>query len=279
MSLRRAQEEKPISVFAFQDVMTTVMGTMLAITMTMALDLTAKVTEKAAEAAEVTRLEAGDTGTRTLGELNTRAAELEALCAKKRSQVERLGALVPGRDADKAQALALELEQLSAQVRKVEAEIIARQGKLKNEATSQAAKDLLAKQAEYEQRAAKLKGTADGLRANPQFSYVAPQGISEQPILLEIRADRIALATAKAGGDMNAITGRDAKDLMAQLGQMVDGLDPKQAYFFLLIRPSAFGGGEAALGAQVEDLLKKKGFRYGKDLVGEKTRVRPFDTN
>lgn len=274
---RRAQDEKPISIFAFQDVITSVMGAMLMITMTMALELTARVTAKAAEVTETIQLEARGAGNQSADELAARAIELEAACARKRNEMARLGALIPGRDTDRARALALELEALSTKVRRVEAEIIARQDKIKGEASSQAMKDLLAKQAQYGQRATKLKAQVEGLRINPHLSYVAPKGISEQPLLLEIRSDRITLATAKAGGDMNALTGKDAKAMVGQLEQVVDGLDSGQVYFFLLVRPSAFG--DEAIGAQVEELLVKKGFRYGKDLVEEKTRVLPFDAN
>ncbi len=275
MSRRRFKDEKPISMFAFQDVITSVMGAMLMITMIMALDLAVRVTDKAAEATEQAQLDASGAGDDSTEELTARAEKLEAAYAKKHRVMAQLGALVPGRDTDQARALAVELQALSAEVRRVEAEILARQEKVKGEVSSQAMKDLLAKQAEYEQRIAKLKAQVDGLRVNPRLSYVVPQGISEQPLLLEIKANQLTLATAKAGGDMNALIGENAGDALGQLAQVIRGLDPKEVYFFLLVRPSAFGS--EGIGEQVEKMLNEKGFRYGKDLLEEKTRVMPFD--
>lgn len=264
---RRRGGAPPISLFSFQDIITSVTGIMILVTLMMAVELamrpqktkavvpmsTAHVevlrTTMAEAAKEVEQLRARhERGTQALKEVAAiSASELQAEARELERILERL----------QREANELEQKKQDVQNRKEAAD----KNKVDREADRRKTDELVEKIKEMEEQLAKLK-------QQNRVVYNPAPGSSKSAWLVEIAGNRVLAAELEKPEKPQVF---DQPTRLADFLAWARGRDRRREYFVLLVKPS---GIEAF--TQIHVQLKQAGFDLGFDLLSaEQSAIDP----
>lgn len=265
MSSRRNRSGPAISLFAFQDIITSVSGIIIVMVLLLSLELLDRpetkpnsVTSSVAANVETAIVEASaelDTLQLTVQELNSLigdvantspaelAAEIESLrrrIDKKRRQIEQL------------QIQAQELEQ-------EEKKVLVEQFDLKDERV---------RLAEIEQNIAGLEQQIEEEKSDDRLVFSMPRGFKKSGWLAVVEAGKIETAPLGREAPPLRFTVRPSGFIGTESAadQFLDWAESRsttKTYFLLLVRPSG-----AADFDELETSLTLRGFEYGFDLIG-----------
>lgn len=278
MSRRGRATGAAISLFSFQDIITSVTAIMILLVLILTLELVTRSQQRgvAAEDRRVARdLRAA------VEALERRAEVLRTELAALQSSVTRSASFSEAetRDrerlaADRAAALAEELDLLTSQLRtatlarrRTEAELVTEQSAEGAESAGHvAAMEARAQEMEAANRAERerqkqARTAADGSVA-PTFVFNAAAGSTLEPRLVEVAGDGLAVLVPGGGQP------RRFRGLGGDFTRWLAGLDPRSEYVVLILRPSGIGSFDA-----VKDRVKARGLEVGAELVGESTTV------
>lgn len=256
--MSRKRSGSPISLFSFQDAITSVCGVVVLVTLLLALDLARRAQTEAAtqtasrERVEETRKEI-ETLRNNLAEVQASAdfsAEVDAAGIGMSLQEARQELNAARRRLDEAQkerdALDEDLERLTAELAE------ARQDAKETEA-------ILERAQEARKTAAKTVAKKVDLQKKSVYSY--PDPVEEQPWFVDISGERI-IAYSQAEPQ-----GRRFETAFS-FANFARTRPRNKEYFVLVARPS---GAKAASDIQME--LDDDHYRYGVDLIGERREL------
>ena len=258
--MRRRGARNTSSLFAFQDVMASLIGIMFFIVILMALDIVDQYTPIAeadtANGDPIVQLRA------KLKELTEEQTRLEQAIASVTEKRNAADAFTDKQLLESVQAMDRELRYLSEKIKQTEAGLADIESKKKL-----ARKKLAASQIEIsglDDAIAKLKARAKAKRALPRVAYVIDENTQREPWLIEVRQKSIRVASKDGKSAVMTFDADTAAERRAKFLGWTKSKSPLKHYFVILIKPS---GVKQAYELRKE--LLKKGFRTGKDLLPE----------
>jgi len=258
--MRRRGARNTSSLFAFQDVMASLIGIMFFVVILMALDIVDQYTP-VAEADTVD----GD----SIVELRAKLKELTELKIRLEqgitSATEKLNVASAFTDEqllESVQAMNKELLYLHAKVEQTEVGLADVESKTKS-----AKKKIAASQIEIrglDDEIAKLKARAKAKRDLPRVAYIIDETTQKEPWLVEVTDKSIRVAAKDGKSAVMTFAADTAAERKTSFLRWTASKNPQKHYFVLLIKPSGL--------KQIRGLtitLKGKGFSLGKDLLPE----------
>ena len=263
---RRGARDNQSSLFAFQDVMASLIGILFFIVLFMALDMV--------EQGHSTPPPDGN-GEPSLKDLKGMLAEVrrqrDELDREIRAVTERLNVASMSNDAilEAIQDMRKKLLHLGPEIERAVSEL--------DEEISEARKaDLATDGVEEDLRKLKeeigrLNAKAKTFRAMPRVTYIIDEATDLEPWLVEVTGKRIRVAAKDGTSSVMSFTAATALERREQFLAWAKSQDPRKQYFVVLSKPS---GWEESV--EIGDVLtKKRGFRLGRDLLPENWE--PFD--
>lgn len=261
---KRGQAGAPISLFSFQDIMTSVMGILVLITLMMSLELQETV-EQVQTPAPQTATPPPET---TVAELKQKREQLQAQYEKAVAELSAVAEMTGDKSSVLREQLArlqttiTEMEQLERRVREIQTqtEELAKQEKSMAEKMQETVA--------LEQRASQLRGEIDRLKSNPRLTYIMQQGAGKSPILVELSGQLLGIGSHKTQEPAMWADAKDIDGRIELLLALAGNYSPSTEYFVLLVKPSGFEHYR-----QVREKLAEKGFDVGTELLDENQYV------
>jgi hypothetical protein len=279
----RKKSGQPISLFSFQDIITSVTAILILILLIMTLEL---VTRK--------RTEAASSPAATREQLETAVARLEDHVASLRSRV-KASTQVQASQRPRAEieaeltvaenqlhAARVRLEEVASVLRestRLRFEAVARREAITNvesqveslerrsEADESDAEQIeTANQREQERQAEQRQQVDEKPRAGTELVFNRPANSGRTPWLLEISSD--GCVALKLGSNTRRALGK-VVDGTSPFGNWLASLQARDDYCLLLVRPSGVG-----YQGKVESALEQAAIPYGVDFIGEDQAVR-----
>lgn len=258
---RRGQNSTPISLFSFQDIITSVTGIMILVTLMMTLELVQRtMTSPAVQTAVVT----SEVETRTQ-QMRQRIEELKGELERRRLASEVLQGIDPRNLAERLQ----EVERTAARVEQDVERIrtTAEQAERNHERAKQTQTETERKRQQQKTLEEQLAAAADELEQLKKTNrriYNLDQGTAKKPWLIDVSARELRTAQVGVTAAPTVLRGNSPVELIAQLSAWLAARDPATEYLVLLIRPSA-----AELYVALRGEVERQGFELGFDLLGE----------
>lgn len=252
---RRGRNNSGFSLFAFQDIITSVTGIMVLITLVLALELLQrKVATPAARTAQVT-----DELEKTVNDNKQTIQQLKRQLEQSKRLVEEFASVDINRVRFELKELKEQRQQLNQEIVKLEAQqrdamsrlAEARAKRRDRSADPETLEELQRQLSEAEQQLAKLK-QANRVIFNPS------EGQSKSPWLVEVARD--SLKVAKVGASVAPLT----FDTVDRFKTWAAGRRQSSEYFVLLVKPSGVDSF-----AELRAMLKGLNFDLGYDLLTE----------
>ncbi|HUY34067.1 MAG TPA: hypothetical protein VMV69_15065 [Pirellulales bacterium] len=267
---RRGAKSNPITLFSFQDIITSVTGIMILVTLLMALELSQRQLQTPAvqTAVVVAELEPA------VDEAQREVDELEARLAARDTELQELA----GFDARRLHAETADAERqiarLESDVAQLETRARRAQEQRREIQTRQASRraDWDAAE-ELTRRLEAARRRLEKLRSSNRLIYNSPVGAAKSTWIVEVTD--AAVSTAPLGVSAPATTfGADtASERLAAFLAWAAGRDRGSEYFVLLVKPS----GITAF-VELRDELGKLGFDLGFDVVAADQTIIDPDT-
>ena len=256
---RRKRASVPFSLFAFQDIITSVTGIILLITMMMAVELVQNLTRAEAAPQEQKSTQVASQLRQAVSEGVAEADRLQKILDE--TTTIRFDADSLRRRLEQLQAAAIELESQNDQIQSTQQKIDARREQQKEEAkelTPEAIASLLSEQkAVAEQIAA--------MRQSNRVIFNRPEGAAKAPWLVELNETSIVAAEM---GQVRVPQTFSTKD---EFLKWVASQDRNSQYFVLLVKPSSIDTFSA-----VRKELQDRQFDVGYDLLrSDQTAIDP----
>ena len=256
---RRKRASVPFSLFAFQDIITSVTGIILLITMMMAVELVQNLTRAEAAPQEQKSTQVASQLRQAVSEGVAEADRLQKILDE--TTTIRFDADSLRRRLEQLQAAAIELESQNDQIQSTQQKIDARREQQKDEAkelTPEAIASLLS-----EQKAVAEQITA--MRQSNRVIFNRPEGAAKAPWLVELNETSIVAAEM---GQVRVPQTFSTKD---EFLQWVASQDRNSQYFVLLVKPSSIDTFSA-----VRKELQDRQFDVGYDLLrSDQTAIDP----
>lgn len=265
MGSRRRSSAPPISLFSFQDIITSVSGVLIFLTLIMTLELvqrqqdsppqkTREIVEDMSQAIataedEIRVLEA--TFAKQSAETNKRVSQNQADLQSRKAEI---GAEVrlAGTEVDRLQQELQRARVRAQQAQKVEP----------HEQQESARIEELAKQT------AAIEAKLAELRSKNQLLYATPSGTNKVAWLMEVTGDRLLIARADQPKAEVVIDDASLDDRIERAADWARKLNAKQEYLVLIIKPSGIEQHPELL-----DALEETRISIGFDLVEENQTV------
>ena len=256
---RRKRASVPFSLFAFQDIITSVTGIILLITMMMAVELVQNLTRAEAAPQEQKSTQVASQLRQAVSEGVAEADRLQKILDE--TTTIRFDADSLRRRLEQLQAAAIELESQNDQIQSTQQKIDARREQQKEEAkelTPEAIASLLSEQkAVAEQIAA--------MRQSNRVIFNRPEGAAKAPWLVELNETSIVAA------EMGQVRVPQTFSTTDEFLQWVASQDRNSQYFVLLVKPSSIDTFSA-----VRKELQDRQFDVGYDLLrSDQTAIDP----
>jgi len=260
---RRGSRENTVSLFAFQDVMASVIGILFFVVLLMATDMVNKESSSDSESGPDQRVQ------ELRRELQERTSELEAMKMAVIRSSEKVSLVMKDdkeieqsiRELDmRHKALCQTLQQREKSVndlRELSAKQKERVDKLKNQLV------LLNKKLQEKDRQLAEVGRT------PRLSYIIDSRSDNlEPWLVDLSSKRIIVGTQDGTQTATTFQGDSAEAMTAKFLKWAGTQNPRQKYFVLLIRPSA-----TKMSEDVRLKLTEARFQIGTDLLPEDWKV------
>ena len=259
--MRRRGARNTSSLFAFQDVMASLIGIMFFIVILMALNIVEQHTPTAS---------ADTVDGQSIVELQARLKELTELKIRLEQGIASVTEKRNAADAftddeqlmESVQALDREFRYLYEKIKQTENGLADIESKNKG-----VKKKIAAAQVEIrglDEEIAKLRARAKAKRALPRVSYIIDDANQREPWLVEITGKSIRVAAKDGKSSITTFTADTAAEMRAKFLAWTESKNPMKHYFVLLIKPSGIKQVE-----RIKSDLKRRGFGTGKDLLPE----------
>jgi len=259
---RRGGHSETVSLFAFQDIMASVIGMVFFVVLIMALD----IVDRKASGVEVTTQLATEPDVQVLRD---RAEALREQIAKTELDIEQLTSrlnLASGDEEgtlDEVKRLEATLKNLYARVRQGQ-EATAKTEDQKQEIEQQH-QQMIREIARLTRRAEELKAQLKSAQAAPRIAFIIdPHPENLEPWLLEVSEPRLRVASKDGRGTVLEFGGTSSDQRKARFLAWLSSQSNQTHYFVLLTKPSGVG-----LADEMERELKARGFDIGRDLLPE----------
>jgi septal ring factor EnvC (AmiA/AmiB activator) len=244
----RGSHEPPVSLFAFQDVMTSVMAIILMTALLLAL-----------ERSGATALPASTSSFETAELLARRAA---AAAAMERIREDTVGR--SDRPLERITKGRLALDALYRQVEQAEGELAQAYDNLKQTVTDEAVHRQIDDLAQTESQLGEKKGQLRELQLSRRLTYIAGEEYERRPVLVELSAAGWRVAIAHNADHGITMTQADRSERMVTLRGVLAQAHPSSHYVLLIVKPSGLPDYSACTEA-----LAKQGYRMGIDALPE----------
>ena len=256
---RRKGNSVPFSLFAFQDIITSVTGIILLITMMMAVELVQNM-QRAASAPQEQKSAAVERTLRGAIEENTQEiVRLERLLEE--TSTIRFDADALRRRLANLSAATAELEKQTTRIEATQQEIEQRKAQLaeqSEELTPEAVEEIAQEQRELAQQ-------IQAMRQANRVIFNRPEGAAKTPWLVELNTDQILAA------EMGASRAPQAFPSAAEFLMWAGGQNTGAIYFVILVKPDSIET-FAALRQELQD----RQFEVGYDLLrADQTAIDP----
>lgn len=260
---RRDRSQAPFSLFAFQDIITSVTGIVILVTLLLTLELLQRKPVPPAHSAEIARQVQA-----TLEITEQTAAALRAQLAQGDSAAAEMASVSPTRIERSRHEAIQEIEQLEQELSRLQDQL----------STATEARDALA--AQQFDRADDVK-TLEELRAEIDQTTVEleklktsnrviynPADPSQRAWLVDVSSDRLLVALAGEPSRPRTFTGRLLNSSVRQFIRWAKAETDSSDYFVLLVRPGAL-----EIYRDLQDQLKTEGREFGFDLIAADATV------
>ncbi len=256
---RRKGNSVPFSLFAFQDIITSVTGIILLITMMMAVELVQNM-QRAASAPQEQKSSTVERTLRGAIEENTQEiVRLERLLEE--TTTIRFDADALRRRLANLSAATAELEKQTTQIEATQQEIEQRKAELAEQAkelTPEAIEEL----AQHQRYIAEQ---IEAMRQANRVIFNRPEGAAKSPWLVELNADTILVA------EMGARRYPEKFANVAQFLEWLQGVNNGSVYFVILVKPDSI-----ETFAALRQELQNRQFEVGYDLLrADQTAIDP----
>ncbi len=256
---RRKSKSVPFSLFAFQDIITSVTGIILLITMMMAVELVQNM-QRAASAPQEQKSSAVERTLRgAIGENTQEIIRLERLLEE--TTTIRFDADALRRRLANLSAATAELEKQTTRIEATQQDIEQRKAELAEQAkelTPEAIEKLAQEQREFAQQ-------IQAMRQANRVIFNRPEGAARTPWLVELNADQILAAEMGASRAPQTFAGA------AEFLTWASGQNNGTIYFVILVKPDSIET-FAALRQELQD----RQFEVGYDLLrADQTAIDP----
>jgi len=256
---RRKRAAVPFSLFAFQDIITSVTGIILLITMMMALELVQNLTRAQAAPQE-------QKSTHVVSQL--RQAVTEGVAEADRLQkildetsTIRFDADSLRRRLEQLQAAAKELQSQNNQIQSTQQQIDARRERQKEDAKELTPEAIAAQLSEQKAVAEQI----EAMRQSNRVIFNRPEGAAKSPWLVELNETSIVAA------EMGQVRVPQSFATTDEFVQWVASQDHNSQYFVLLVKPASID-----TFAVVRKALQDRQFDVGYDLLrSDQTAIDP----
>lgn len=251
----RGRNDPPVTLFAFQDVMTSIIGILLFVVMLMALQVSSVADAVGNQTDDGTLRE-------RVRELQNRKAEAERSLNSEAVIAER------ARHADGFNGVVRDRERLAktyAELEQIERDIAARFEDIKRRMDLSSSQDsTLSEMIAVQQENERLKGELDLARLNKRLTYIVSKGFEKRPVLIETSASVWRVAGDANGDTMISLGQPEITKRASALTQVLSNFSPRDFYCLLIVKPSA-----AADINVISAELRRLGFNIGFDAIPE----------
>lgn len=258
---RRRNDSSPLSLFAFQDIITSVTGILVLLTLILALELTQSHPSSATAA--TARVES--TTLETLEMVQERIDELQQTIQSKTRFSTELGKLDETTIANETRQIRSQLQSLEA-----ETERMSRAAKHKVRERDRLAQKFDARHADrqqlrdLEEETRALTAEQAKISRSDRIFFRPGAHAGKRAWLVDVRAQRIVVAPVDNQEQQRHFEGPSATQLRAEFLQWAGArCHPARDYFVLLVRPGA-----VVLFDDVREQLRTKGYQVGIDVIG-----------
>ena len=265
---RRGSRTSPISLFAFQDIMASVIGMVFIVVLVMALDIVhAKATGMAIDWQNVT-----DTD---VERLRARVDDLRQEVRQAKAEIGNLATRLDLASGDEEAALD-GVKHLEGTLKNLYERIRESQRSIEN--TDKKTADLLDEVQKAKQEASRLDERLDDLRerlktsrSTPRLAFIIdPHPDALEPWLLEVSGSQLRVASRDGSSVVMEFRGNSAEQRKERFTAWVDDSQSHAThYFVLLVKPSGVRASD-----ELETALRRRGYDIGQDLLPEYWR--PF---
>lgn len=261
---RQRHSGNAFSLFAFQDIITSICGIVVLITLILALELSVQIVSDASPANVTSRQEYKQIIAKTkaveqknaameteIERINTDSAEIITMTTSEiRERIDEVTMDI-NRNETQKQTRIIQLDAAEEQVRL----------SLLND---EEYKKLLEEKASIENQLAELKRAAEMMKSGNYFYFDRSQNISESPWLVDISGSQIVAHSLAANATAES---RDFSNYAAFF-TWARTCDKSSEYFVLLVRPSGLDNFK-----KIEERLRDLNFRLGIDFIGESRQL------
>ena len=258
----KIRKHNPVSLFAFQDVMASVIGILFFVVLLMALDL---IDQKPSAAQALEELPEIETLKKTLDELQQQHKSIEAeyeklilrqnLTSKSKWQIDR------------------EIDEINNEVLRMHNRIekqIEELLQLENDSAELATRnnESLEKLESFNKQLDDIRAEIVTAQARPTVTYIIDKNDSLVPWLLEVTDSSLSVATPDGRTIVLRFLAEDFRDRKRDFLDWAYTLTPDKYYFVILEKPSGL-----SFIHEIEKDLAKRGFSIGNDLIPEDMMV------
>ncbi|MCX7401517.1 MAG: hypothetical protein NTY87_00060 [Planctomycetia bacterium] len=280
MSRRGRSKDVAISLFSFQDIITSVTAIMILLVLILALELVTRVATKGM-AAEDRRV--AQQLKRSVAEMEKRLDQLRKEASAAQAAASDAAGFSAKETAEKqakaaraAKELQDEIRRLEVQLRDAQSSRRTAEGRLAasqtddpeataaraREADVRAAQMEAANREEKRRQESEAKKASDGTATARTLVFNAPPGTTLEPLLVEIAKD--GLVAVGPDGESPSRFAWNLLGLSAGFGDWLKGRNKSREYVVLILRPSGVERYEA-----VREAVVSAGFDVGTELIGE----------
>jgi len=256
----RGEHDAPVSLFAFQDIMTAVIGIFLLVVLLMCLQLrtvTARASQIDEQLATALQLE---------NELSAARAEERVADARiERAQKQLRRQRRSDRQIEYVVARRRELSGLYVRIAEVEKQLQMTFEELRALTEGGTARQRLEETTQLEEKKKRLQAELDAVRRHHGLTYLLNQRFSKTPLLVVTSGDKVRMGIV--GSERGAITFAhpSAETRAEAIVQWLQQFAPRRYYVLLVLKPSAPPEWVVSLRRRLTEL----GFAQGLDLLPE----------
>jgi len=260
--MRRRRKHHAVSLFAFQDVMASVIGVLFFVVLLMSLHIMDRSVPVAAAGQQVVPLSRVEA-------LQARLRYIEAEIAKLRESIRvtsdkvRLASRSEGEILSKIEALRNTLTATYRSIEQYQANLAELEGRADEKELKKSSK--AAELARAKDRLAKLALELANIQAAPRVSYIIEASADNlEPWLVEVRANAIRVAARDGRTSLVSFAGKAPDATRKMFLAWAGAQNCRTHYFVLLIKPSGM-----KLAEKIGAAVTTSGFQIGTDLVPE----------
>lgn len=263
--MSRRKSANPVSLFSFQDIITSVTGIMILVTLLMALELSQRVLDspRVQTMAVNRQLEVA------VSDAEENIRELESQLAAREAKLEQAAARDRQRMTSEAKDAQRQLEQLETETQRLAEQADAAKRRQRDmESRERLHQQEIDQLNELNRKIAELEEQLRKLKSSNRVIYNPAQGTSKEAWLVEVTGQSLQVAPMGRAAQPTVFSVASAAQVPPAFQQWLAGRDKRAEYFVLLIKAS---------GVQLFDRLKEEltgqGFELGFDIVDEKVTV------